>query len=62
LNVSADEQARGKFASKWLVMARRRSDLEPLTTQSNWHSVEIEPGARVWTDDYSSIAGIIHWN
>lgn len=62
LNVSADEQARGKFASKWLVMARRRSDIEPLATQSKWHSVEIEPGARVWTDDYSSIAGIIHWN
>jgi hypothetical protein len=62
LNVSADEQARGKFASTWLLMARRRSDLEPLESQPNWHQVQVEPRTRVWTDDYSSIAGIIHWN
>jgi hypothetical protein len=62
LNVSADEQAKGKFASTWFLMARRRSDLEPLESQPNWHQVQVEPRTRVWTDDYSSIAGIIHWN
>jgi len=62
LNVSADEQTKGKFASTWLLMARHRSDLEPLESQPNWHQVQVEPRTRVWTDDYSSIAGIIHWN
>jgi hypothetical protein len=62
LNVSAEEQARGKFASTWFVMARRWSALEPLKAQPNWHQFHLEPGTKVWTDDYSSIAGIIHWN
>jgi aspartyl-tRNA synthetase len=43
LNVSAEEQARGKFASTWFVMARRWSDLEPLKAQPNWHQVHLEP-------------------
>jgi spermidine synthase len=62
MNVTPVEQASGKSGSTWFLMARKPSDLAPLTSQSGWHQFQVDTKTRVWTDDYSSIAGIIHWN
>jgi hypothetical protein len=51
----------GKFPSTWLVMARSRADLGMLGTDARWTPVEIRPGARVWTDDFSNLLTVIKW-
>jgi hypothetical protein len=61
-NLSEYEQSRGKLASTWLMMARNRADFASLASEPGWQSPQVRPGSRVWTDDYSTIAGIIHWN
>jgi hypothetical protein len=55
------ELSRGKSASVWLLMARTRADFATLTAEPNWRNLQLRPGSPVWTDDYSNLAGIIHW-
>lgn len=62
LNIDTYEQNRGKFPSTWVLMARQRSDFGSLASRPNWHDVELPSGGRLWTDDYSSLISIIHWN
>lgn len=61
LQVDAREQTGGKTASSWIVMARTESDFAGLTAERGWRSVPAPAAYAVWTDDYSSLAGIIHW-
>ncbi len=61
MKLSAADKASGKFTSTWVVIARRPSDVGPLASDPRWVSVTGWPDARLWTDDYSSILGIIRW-
>jgi hypothetical protein len=60
-HVSAEETRAGKFASWWVVMARKEDDLAPLTNNSGWTVAPYEPGARVWTDDFSNVLSILRF-
>jgi spermidine synthase len=59
--VSQAEIDAGKFPSNWLVMARRESGLRGLDRDARWQPVPMKRGARIWTDDYSNLLGIIRW-
>jgi hypothetical protein len=61
MKLSPADRASGKFTSTWAVMARRPSDLGALAVNPRWVSVAAWPDAKLWTDDYSSILGIIRW-
>ncbi len=52
----------GVFPSQWIVMARSRGDLGELAQDSRWTPIDVEPGARVWSDDYSDLLHIINWH
>ena len=52
----------GKLASRWLVMARSRTDLGALATDPRWTPMRVPPGTKVWTDDYSNLLRVIKWN
>ncbi|MEA2467491.1 MAG: hypothetical protein QOJ57_1617 [Thermoleophilaceae bacterium] len=51
----------GLATSKWAILARSPSDLGPLATDRRWHRCGDNPGARVWTDDYSDLLSAIAW-
>jgi hypothetical protein len=55
----------GKTASKWVVMALSQADLTSLIADkgsaARWQSIPAQPGARVWTDDYSNLLSVIRW-
>jgi spermidine synthase len=61
-NIATKELDRGKFASVWVLMARRRADFGSLGLQPKWHDLQLQAGTRLWTDDYSSLVSIIHWD
>lgn len=60
--ISESEGSRGKFPSTWLVMARTSADLGLLASDAKWFRFQMQAGSKVWTDDYSSIADIMHWS
>jgi len=62
LLVSETEKRQGKFASRWVVMARNSSYLEPLRKDLNWRALRAIPGPRVWTDDFSNIVSIFRFD
>ena len=61
MKLTGADKVSGKFASTWVVMARRKSDLGALVADSRWISISGWRDARLWTDDFSSIWGIVRW-
>ncbi len=60
-DVTPAERARGKLASRWAVMARRPADLGSLVTDARWTPPRAPADGRVWTDDFSSVLGVLRW-
>lgn len=52
----------GRLPSTWVVMARSNNDLGALTADPRWVVLKGDPGARVWTDDYSSVLTVFIWD
>jgi SAM-dependent methyltransferase len=59
---AGDLRELGKSSANHLVAARRREDLEAISTRPGWtpaiRPVDFEP----WTDDYSNLLGLIRWH
>ena len=51
--------AAGKGASTWVVLARKREDLKPLSDGPAWQELRPDPAVGVWTDDYSNLFGVL---
>jgi hypothetical protein len=58
-DVTPEELERGKINSKWMAIARNASDLGPLAHDPRWKEPRRQPGARLWTDDFSSLASVL---
>lgn len=56
-----EQSAMGRSASDWVVIGRSLGDLGPLAADSRWISLVAEPGARVWTDDFSDVFSVFRW-
>ena len=58
-----DEDAEiGKSSSTWAVLANKPEDLGALNKNKDWNELKAKPGAPLWTDDYSSIISVMHWD
>lgn len=53
-----EERLEGKLASRWVLLARKESDLGSLAIKPEWERILPEKGARVWTDDYSYLISV----
>lgn len=54
-----EEAGRGKTASQWMVIARKKEDAAPiLGIPRIWSDTEPTPGIRAWTDDYSNVLSV----
>ena len=53
--------ARGKDASHWLVMARKKEDLGNIPRYDTWLPVEPRPNPEVWTDNFSNVLRALNW-
>jgi hypothetical protein len=54
-----DEQAKGRWPSRWALMARSSPDLGRSGRSDLWSPLESEPRLKVWTDDHSSILPLL---
>jgi hypothetical protein len=56
LDVTPAEEAAGKSASVWAVMASSPRDLGPLAADPRWADAPSRPGDAPWADDFSDVA------
>jgi len=49
----------GKASATSAVVARTLEDLGPLAIDPAWETPEVPPGARAWTDDFSSLLSVL---
>lgn len=58
-DISLDETAAGKSTSHWVVLARRERDFGRLIADDRWRRLAAAPELPLWTDDYTSLWGIV---
>jgi len=61
LLLSQQEVDSGKFASRWMVLARSPDDFRRLGLDDRWQPSPGRTVAKVWSDDFSNILGSIAW-
>jgi hypothetical protein len=61
IELSPQERLDGKSPSIWVVLARQREDLGPLTSDPRWQRLPGQPDAAVWTDDYANVLSTLKW-
>ncbi|MBI3413758.1 MAG: fused MFS/spermidine synthase [Verrucomicrobia bacterium] len=59
--VPAAAEAEGKFASQWVVLARKRDDFGLLNRNARWVQLTRRADLPVWTDDFSNLLSIFRW-
>ena len=60
LNPSPELMRNGMRASDWVVMARRPTDLGPLTSDRRWFAPRVSQSTPLWTDDFSNILSVVN--
>lgn len=55
------DPAEGLDPALWAALARRADELGALRNDSRWRRLEGRTNARVWTDDFSNVLGVIRW-
>ncbi len=53
--------AQGKSASNWVVLTPSMNNLDELDDNPMWTDLVAEPGARIWTDDFSDVFSVFRW-
>lgn len=61
-DISAQELAAGKSASRWVALSRRPLDLVGLRTHFGWQEIALQPNLPLWTDDFSNLLQVIRKN
>lgn len=50
-----------RFASTWVVLARREADLGQIATEARWHPLMDKSGTSLWTDNFSNLFRVVYW-
>ena len=61
LTVPLSQLENGKYASRWVVMAPRVSELDPLRSDSRWRAIVPRSAPVIWTDDFSNLLSVFKW-
>ena len=59
LNVPAEEKARGRSQSHWVLFARTEGPLSVVQGRPGWRTPETKTTVRAWTDDYSNLLNVL---
>lgn len=55
------DNAYGRDASDWIVIAHNENDLAAIEHDGRWHALLPSPGKGIWTDDYSNLlSALVH--
>ncbi len=57
-----EERRRGKSPSTWVVLARQREHLEPLSESKRWRPLQRPSSPILWRDDYTNLLPFLRWH
>lgn len=60
-NLKEEEGKKGKSASLWIVMARKKDYLGSIVSDKRWKMPIQTKYKDIWTDDFSNIVSVINW-
>ncbi|HEV2947339.1 MAG TPA: fused MFS/spermidine synthase, partial [Gemmataceae bacterium] len=60
--ISLEECQRGKAPSTWVIIARQREHLEPLSDSPRWRPLQRRSSPILWRDDYTNLWPILRWD
>ncbi|MFN8573558.1 MAG: fused MFS/spermidine synthase [Gemmatimonadaceae bacterium] len=61
MDVTKEQRFKMYYGSRWAVMAPKVQTLSPLVRLKGWNIFPPFSSARVWTDDYSDVLGVMKW-
>jgi hypothetical protein len=50
-----------KLSSQWVLLAPTAADLAAFAADARWRATRQQPGAAVWTDDFSNVLSVMRW-
>jgi len=59
--VASSESDEGKSPSHWVIMARHKNALSRFLSDPRWSPLDAVKNSDLWTDDYSNILQVVHW-
>ncbi|MGD0058959.1 MAG: fused MFS/spermidine synthase [Verrucomicrobiia bacterium] len=60
---TAEEYSRtGATQAWWIAMTRNTQYLSLLARDNRWRLLQTQPGVGLWTDDFTSVFSIFHWD
>ncbi|HEY2155944.1 MAG TPA: fused MFS/spermidine synthase [Isosphaeraceae bacterium] len=61
-SIPPNELGQGRMPSHWVILARRRSDLDRLASRPGWRPLpDGDRRASLWTDDHCDLFGLLRW-
>jgi SAM-dependent methyltransferase len=61
LRITPEQAVDGKIPSRWALLARRPSALEPFLADPRWRRLDGGLGGELWTDEFSDVLKVIRW-
>ena len=61
LTLTNEEKQNKKYPSRYMVMARHKSDMGNLAENPKWSQPSTLARVHEWTDDYSNILNVLCW-
>jgi hypothetical protein len=56
-----DDEAIGKGASTWVIVARENGAFDTITADDRWRGLEDKDGIGLWADDYANVTRAFTW-
>jgi spermidine synthase len=61
ISVAKDNDATGAFSSDWVLVTANTDFLSRPELSEPAYEIEVQPGLRLWTDDYNSVLPLLKW-
>lgn len=61
-DIPAEDAAKGRFASHWVMIARDAAPLARLQGRAGWRPAVVHAHVKPWTDDYSNILSVLAYS
>jgi hypothetical protein len=61
LEIPAADLLDGRAPTQWVAVARDEASLDSLRSMRGWRPLDLRPGVRAWTDDYSNLLQSLRW-
>ena len=60
-DLNAELSTEGKSASRWILLARNKRQIERFAREPRWNALNGNLGGDLWTDEFSDVLKVLYW-